>query len=241
MQNNENEINLNEVTKKCNKCGETKLLNGFAKNRSKKDGRHVSCKQCQKEYYITVCKDKWKERYPADRERLIEASIKWKKENPEKFKTNRRLWGENNKDRVRESAKQWSIDNRKLINENYRNKYQNDIQYRISKILRSRIHGLVGVGYKSQSTMKLIGCTVEEFKYYIEQQLSPEMNWDNHGEIWEIDHIIPCVSFDLILLEEQQKCFHYINMQPLFKTTEIAESFGYTDKIGNRNKRDQII
>jgi hypothetical protein len=25
-------------------------------------------------------------------------------------------------------------------------------------------------------------------------------------------------------------------MQPLFKTTEIAESFGYMDEIGNRNK-----
>ena len=62
------------------------------------------------------------------------------------------------------------------------------------------------------------------------------MTWENHGIIWEIDHIKPCVSFDLSLEEEQKKCFHYINLQPLFKTTKIAESFGYINQIGNRNK-----
>ena len=64
------------------------------------------------------------------------------------------------------------------------------------------------------------------------------MSWDNHGDIWEIDHILPCSSFDLTKLEEQQKCFHFSNHQPLFKTTQIAESFGYKDEIGNRNKKN---
>ena len=62
------------------------------------------------------------------------------------------------------------------------------------------------------------------------------MTWENHGKIWEIDHILPCASFDLTILEEQKKCFHYTNMQPLFTTTEIAKSFGYIDQIGNKNK-----
>lgn len=62
------------------------------------------------------------------------------------------------------------------------------------------------------------------------------MNWDNHGIIWEIDHIKPCVSFNLIDPEQQKQCFHYTNLQPLFKTNEVAKSFGYIDEIGNRNK-----
>lgn len=62
------------------------------------------------------------------------------------------------------------------------------------------------------------------------------MNWDNHGEIWEIDHIKPCDSFNLTDIEQQKQCFHYTNTQPLFKTTDIAGSFGYNDEIGNRNK-----
>jgi hypothetical protein len=66
------------------------------------------------------------------------------------------------------------------------------------------------------------------------------MNWDNHGIIWEIDHIKPCASFDLSDIEQQKQCFHYTNLQPLFKTTDIAESFGY-DEAGNRNKGGNIL
>jgi len=41
------------------------------------------------------------------------------------------------------------------------------------------------------------------------------MSWGNYGIYWEIDHKKPCASFDLTKLEEQQKCFHYTNTQPL--------------------------
>jgi hypothetical protein len=65
------------------------------------------------------------------------------------------------------------------------------------------------------------------------------MNWSNHGVVWEIDHIIPLSSFDFKKEIEIYKAFHYTNLQPLFKTTEIAESYGYKNEIGNRNKGDK--
>jgi hypothetical protein len=65
------------------------------------------------------------------------------------------------------------------------------------------------------------------------------MNWENQGMVWEMDHIKPCDSFNLGILEEQYKCFHYTNIQPLFKTTEIAEQNGYKNEIGNRNKSNK--
>ena len=43
------------------------------------------------------------------------------------------------------------------------------------------------------------------------------MSWENYGTLWDIDHIKPCASFDLSLEEEQKKCFHYSNTQPLYK------------------------
>ena len=48
------------------------------------------------------------------------------------------------------------------------------------------------------------------------------MTWDNYGRgtnNWSIDHIIPCSNFDLTKIEEQQKCFHYTNLQPLCSFT----------------------
>jgi hypothetical protein len=120
------------------------------------------------------------------------------------------------------------------------NQYKNNIEYRLKDILRTRFYKAIQ-NNKKDSIINLIGCTINELKQHIESQFKPEMNWENQNTIWEIDHITPCDSFNLTQLEEQQKCFHYTNLQPLFKTTEIAESFGYIDQIGNRNKLNKIL
>jgi len=40
---------------------------------------------------------------------------------------------------------------------------------------------------------------------------------------------------ETIIKQTQQ---YYTNLQPLFKTTEIAKSLGYINEMGNRNKSD---
>ena len=34
------------------------------------------------------------------------------------------------------------------------------------------------------------GYTREQFVEHIESLFKPDMNWENHGEVWEYDHII---------------------------------------------------
>lgn len=46
-------------------------------------------------------------------------------------------------------------------------------------------------------------------------------------------------SLYLLNKEEQKQCFNFTNFQPLFKTTEIAKSFGYINEIGNREKSNK--
>jgi hypothetical protein len=46
------------------------------------------------------------------------------------------------------------------------------------------------------------------------------MTFNNHGfgkDKWHIDHIIPCSAFNLTDIEQQQKCFNYKNLQPLWQ------------------------
>ena len=77
---------------------------------------------------------------------------------------------------------------------------------------------------KSNGTFKLLGCDIDFFIKYIETKFEEGMTWENYGRNgWHIDHIIPCASFDLTKIENQQKCFHYTNLQPLWWFDNISK------------------
>lgn len=94
-----------------------------------------------------------------------------------------------------------------------------DVNYVMRQRLRSRVFVAIKKGYgkKSAKTMDLIGCTIETLKAHIQSLFTDGMTWDKFlaAEI-ELDHIIPCAAFDLTKAEEQKKCFHWSNMQPLW-------------------------
>ena len=70
---------------------------------------------------------------------------------------------------------------------------------------------------KSKRTVELLGCTIAELKTYLEAKFTKGMTWENNSlKGWHIDHILPCVSFDLSDPEQQKKCFYYTNLQPLW-------------------------
>jgi hypothetical protein len=73
--------------------------------------------------------------------------------------------------------------------------------------------------------MNLIGCDIYELKKHLESKFLKGMNWDNYGKNgWEIDHIIPCASFDLTNEIQQKQCFNYLNLQPLWVLDNILKS-----------------
>ena len=50
------------------------------------------------------------------------------------------------------------------------------------------------------------------------------MTFDNHGSYWDIDHIIPCSTFDLTKKEDILKCFHWSNMAPLEHIKNLSKN-----------------
>lgn len=98
-----------------------------------------------------------------------------------------------------------------------KNKKKTDVEYKIKCLLRNRILSALkkNCAMKAYKSMELLGCSIEEYKRHLERQFTNEMNWGNHGIEWEIDHIIPVATFNLLLPEEQKKAFHFSNTQPL--------------------------
>lgn len=150
----------------------------------------------------------------------------WIIKNPDKVQTyrlNSATWHKANKE------------HRRLY---YSNRYRTDPQYRIRLCIRSRTRKIIKSqgAIKKTTTLNLIGCTWDELIKYMTAQFHPsssgvEMNWDNCGKDgWEIDHIQPLYTFNLIDPLQQIKAFHYTNLQPLWIDEHKAKT--YSDVYG---------
>ena len=103
-----------------------------------------------------------------------------------------------------------------------RERRKNNPNFRIAQNLRRRINiALKGIN-KNKPSFELLGCNLEQLWIHLEKSFKPGMNRKNQG-LWHIDHIRPCVSFDLTKPEEQAKCFHYTNLQALWAHENISK------------------
>lgn len=143
-------------------------------------------------------------------ERVKESVRKSQKKGREKLKNNpERLKAY--KDKAREHGRKWRLKNAEKIRA-----YDRTPQMVIRRRVRSRIrHALKNGGVKLNSTIEALGCSIPELKAHLESQFLPGMTWENRGE-WQIDHIRPCASFNLLDPEQYRCCLHFSNLQPLW-------------------------
>lgn len=202
--------------KTCCDCKNQKNNSEFGKNKYNKDGLEYRCKSCRKEKYKNNKDEINKKR------RLKQKEVYQKnKDKIKKYADSRRLekakydseYREQNKEKIRNYKKEWE-----------KNK-KNDPVFKIKRNLRRRLNHVVAKTLKADKTFNLIGCSAEEFKLYLESKFLEGMSWQNYGKGWHIDHIIPCSAFDLSKQEEQRKCFHFSNCQPLWKKDNLKKSY----------------
>jgi hypothetical protein len=93
-----------------------------------------------------------------------------------------------------------------------RNQHNTNMNYRIKKSLAARLRCVLT---KNTSTMNYIGCNIQYFREWLEYNFTEDMNWDNYGTYWSIDHIIPVCKYDLTNEDEKLKCWNWSNMMPV--------------------------
>lgn len=166
----------------------------------------------------------------------------WQKANPDKTRAYRKAWYDANLDKVRElskkhyrlkpwRAKEWRKHNRERANahqnEMAKKKYRTNMGFRLRIVVASRILAALRSkkNPKSATTEALLGCSIAFFRDYIASQFTDGMSWENHATTgWHIDHRIPCSAFDLSDPEQQRKCFHYTNLQPMWAKQNVLKS-----------------
>ena len=190
------------------------------------------CSKCNAKYPATTeffkLSKKWLGR--TCRPCLRKDKKEWHKNNPEHVKKYKREYYHKNKEQELAACKRYYQKNKdiiiKRVYKHKKRRLQHDPIFRITENLRRRLnHALAGTS-KSQETMELLGCSPEELKQYLEQQFQDGMTFENYGE-WQIDHIKPCSKFDLSQPKQQRECFHYSNLQPLWKRDNLRKSNKY--------------
>lgn len=188
--------------KKCRKCKEHKELDCFSKSKKENDGHYYYCKSCNKIYRNNNSKT-IKEKRLVRRIEINSYSKEYDRLNKEK-------------------RKQYNLVNKEKRKLYRKERYKNDLVFRITSIVRSMIYkSIKDNNYKkSKYTKEILGCSFEEFKFYLESKFESWMNWENQGQYngelnygWDIDHIVPLSSVNSE--EGILKLNHFSNLQPL--------------------------
>jgi hypothetical protein len=231
-------------TKLCPRCKEVKSVDNFHKDNNRKGGLCFYCKSCHNEirrvnYELRVCPICKIEFIPKTKRSVTCGSNKcmckrYRENNYDKCQNYEKLYHEKNREKYieynrkyrienKEQFKEYRIKNRKRTNEYMMKRRKENPQIKIADSLRKRINKLVKKKNKSKSTLELLGCSLDEFLNHLEELFQDGMSFDNYGK-WHIDHILPCSAFDLENSEEQEICFHYTNLQPLWAKENISKS-----------------
>jgi 5-methylcytosine-specific restriction endonuclease McrA len=136
------------------------------------------CKPCNTAHMVEYRKtDKYKEYQVKNYENTKEKRLNWKKQYYQEHKAERAEY----------------MKNYRKNNPKYR--AQDAIMTYINKKIKERA-----------DFINYLGCSWQDFFIYLEKQFKENMNWDNYGTYWEIDHIQPL---------SKDGSFHYTNTQPL--------------------------
>ncbi len=107
---------------------------------------------------------------------------------------------------------------------NYKRKRcSEDLNFKLSENLRSRLFSAMRYGYKSGSAVRDLGCDIETFKFYLESKFKSGMTWENYGSLWHIDHMVPLSHFNLSDRKQLLKACNFKNLQPLWAKENFAK------------------
>ena len=209
--------------------------------------------------YSTICKQCKSNHYEQNKTAILEQQEIYRSKHKPEIAARDKKYAENNKEKLQKYHADYYVQNRDVIlsksNEYYQNnreecirrvvdrkreRLKEDPLFRLECNLRSRVKNAVksNAGEKAFSTIELIGCSVQHLRDHLESQFIDGMSWDNYGE-WHVDHIRPCSSFNLGDPEEQKKCFHWTNLQPLWALDNIRKGDKWSKSSDSRDETSE--
>lgn len=184
-------------------CTEIPCRNGHVDKRYTNTGICYECKRNQS------FRD-----YKNNKERISRTNKKSSIKNYEQRKESGKKWVKKNIEKSREIKKNYKIRNRErylLQAREYSKRKRQDPFYRISHSMSKAVWAWLKGNKGFRHWEDIVGWKVEDLKFRLQSLFKSDMNWENYGSVWEIDHIKPkslCISFE--------ECWNLENLQPLY-------------------------
>lgn len=124
----------------------------------------------------------------------------------------RHKWTQNNLERLHQLQVDWYKRNKPHIQAKYSSRYNEDYTFKVSCAIKRCIRSKIS---KITTTKTYVGTDFERVADWLKYNFTPEMTWENHGTVWDIDHVIPISKWDLNIPEHINICFNWKNLSPL--------------------------
>lgn len=194
--------------KKCSKCNKLKKKTSFYKASRHALGLSAWCKTCV---------------------------LNYNRKNKDRKNLRLKLWRDKNRQHVREQDRVYRANptyklkkrkRAKLWQKAYRKKNES---FRLAQNMRSRLRNALRASNakKKSTTVSLLGCSISEFKTYLESKFKKGMTWKNYGTKWHVDHIVPLSTVDLTKTSNLKRVCHFTNLQPLFVKDNLQKGNRY--------------
>lgn len=202
----------------CKKCNTMKEESCFRTTIDKRGHRVL-------EYLRSICmeceKQEAKRRYYLNKEKQNQNSREYKKKHKEEIKIKRKIYLQENKEHTKIRYQNYCKLNREKINKNAREYRKNNISVRLRENFRNRILENIK---KGKNTTEYLDTTIDNVKTWLEYNFQEDMNWNNYGSLWNIDHTLPINIFDLNQEEDIFVCFNWRNLMPMYCSENISKS-----------------
>ena len=180
------------------------------------------CSQCKKEFTQFHRSEKYcsKECF---REYRIEYQKKYQESDKSKEKSKKYQQSEIGK-KTHKKYRQ-SVKHKEYVSKYIKEKRKSDPIFKLTGSVRTRLNNFLSSSNirKTNSTFKMVGCTPEFLKEYLEKQFKPGMTWQNYTRKgWHIDHRTPLDSAKTP--KDIEKLMHYTNLQPMWAIENISKS-----------------
>jgi uncharacterized protein (DUF983 family) len=131
-------------------------------------------------------------------------------------------WLNNNQERMTELQSNWFQNNKSLINEKNKIRMKTDPIFKFLKLQRRRCS--IALEKKQKKTVEYLGCNGLDFYGWLSYNFNDIYQYNNHGTVWHIDHVIPISTFNLKDPTQQLLCFNWRNTVPLTTDENLSKN-----------------